>query len=249
MEGAARDTRTFIGLHGRSSPTIRWLAGIVSDGYVGDVLSATVLASSIEWGNPFSERMRYTLDRTLGATMLTIAFGNAIDLVSMLVGELQDVIASTATRRPIVPLGSTGQTGPDDRRGPDRRLRDAARRSDPLRPSPWRNGVRTWVLPDHRRYRRNSRNQLPRAGIHTSGRLRCSGARGHAPLSRLRLPDGHDDYPHLAGTPIHNLAHTYSAIRNDLIDGTTTAPDFAHAVKRHRLLDAIARSSAEGRHH
>ncbi|MFF7987179.1 hypothetical protein ACFZDK_50295 [Streptomyces sp. NPDC007901] len=46
------------------------------------------MASSTEWGTPVSPNMVYTLDRKLGATMLTIAFGHAIDLVSMVVGEL-----------------------------------------------------------------------------------------------------------------------------------------------------------------
>jgi predicted dehydrogenase len=112
MERAAGTTRTFVGLQGRSSPTFRWLADLVSEGFVGEVLSATVVASSTEWGTPVSQNMVYTLDRKLGATMLTIAFGHAIDLVSMVVGELQDVVATTATRRRQVPLGRTGQIVP-----------------------------------------------------------------------------------------------------------------------------------------
>ena len=79
------------------------------------------------------------------------------------------------------------------------------------------------------------------------GPVTVRGARGRAPLSRLTLPEGHDDFTHLAGTPVHHVAHAYAAIRNDLLDGTATAPDFAHAVRRHRLLDAIVRSAAEGR--
>ncbi|MFG3681815.1 Gfo/Idh/MocA family protein [Micromonospora chalcea] len=246
MEGAARDARTFIGLHGRSSPTFRWLAGLVADGYVGNVLSATVLASSVEWGSPVSERMRYTLDRTLGATMLTIAFGNAIDTVSMVVGELQDVVASTATRRPIVALGRTGQTVPmtaEDQIAVSGRLPDGAILSVHHRGAtlsgPWFSLL---IDGTEGTLEVTSANGYPHLGPVT-----VRGARGRAPLSPLTLPDRYDDYPHLAGTPIHNLSHTYAAIRNDLINGTTTAPNFAHAVRRHRLLDAIIRSSAEGR--
>lgn len=62
----------------------------------------------------------------------------------------------------------------------------------------------------------------------------------------LTRPDGYDAFPHLAGTPAHSVAHAYAAIRDDLTQGTTSAPDFAHAVKRHRLLDAIQRSAATG---
>jgi len=73
------------------------------------------------------------------------------------------------------------------------------------------------------------------------------GARGRARLAELTLPDGYDDYPRLVRTPIHTLAHAYAAIRDDLVHGTAVAPDFAHAVKRHQLLDAITRSAATGR--
>ncbi|OZM76184.1 hypothetical protein CFP66_42085, partial [Pseudonocardia sp. MH-G8] len=73
------------------------------------------------------------------------------------------------------------------------------------------------------------------------------GAQGHARPAELTLPDGYDDYPRLAGTPIQALAHAYSAIRDDLVLGTAVAPDFVHAVTRHRLLDAIERSAVTGR--
>ena len=109
---AAHETPTFVGLQGRSAPVFRWLADLVSDGYVGQVLSATVVAASAGWGGTVSERMRYTLDRGLGATMLSIAFGHAIDVVSLVVGELEDVVATPATRRPLVPLDSSGETVP-----------------------------------------------------------------------------------------------------------------------------------------
>ncbi|MDR7276397.1 Gfo/Idh/MocA family protein [Catenuloplanes atrovinosus] len=246
MAGAAGHTRTFIGLHGRSSPTLRWLAGLVSDGYVGDVLSATVLASSVEWGSPVSERMRYTLDRTLGATMLTIAFGNTIDVVSMIVGELRDVVATTATRRPAVPLGRTGQTVPmtaEDQIAVSGTLPGGAILSVHHRgatvPGP---GFSMIIDGTEGTLEISSANGYPHLWPVT-----VLGTRGRAPLTRLLPPDRDDDYPHLAGTPMHNLAHTYAAIHNDLVDGTTTAPDFAHAVRRHRLLDAIVRSAAEGR--
>ena len=45
---------------------------------------------------------------------------------------------------------------------------------------------------------------------------------------------------------IHTLVHAYAAIRDDLVTRTAVAPDFTHAVKCHRLLDAIQRSAATG---
>ncbi|MFD0485946.1 hypothetical protein ACFQ0O_01440 [Saccharopolyspora spinosporotrichia] len=41
----------------------------------------------------------------------------------------------------------------------------------------------------------------------------------------------------------HAVAHAYVQIRADLESGTTTAPDFAHAVHRHRELERIRRAA------
>lgn len=245
LERAAHTTPTFIGLQGRASPTFRWLADLVSDGYVGEVLSATVVASSAGWGGHVSERMRYTLDRALGATMLSIAFGHAIDVVSMVVGELEDLVATTATRRPQVVLGDTGQTVPMT-------AADQVAISGTLA-----GGA---ILSVHYRGGTVSGPGFSFVIDGTDGTLEVTapthpniapvtvrGARGSTRPAELALPDGYDQFPHLTGEPIHALAHAYAAIRDDLVHGTAVAPDFAHAVKRHRLLDAIERSAATGR--
>jgi predicted dehydrogenase len=245
LERAAGTTRTFVGLQGRSSPAFRWLADLVSEGFVGEVLSATVVASSTEWGTPVSPGMVYTLDRKLGATMLTIAFGHAIDLVSMLVGELRDVVATTATRRPEVPLGRTGQVV-------------AMTAEDQIAISGTLAGGA--ILSVHHRGGAASGAGFSLTIDGTAGRLEITaaefphlgpvtvrGTRNGGRPANLALPAGYDAYPAQAGTVIHTLAHAYAAIRDDLVHGTTVAPGFAHAVKRHRLLDAIQRSAATGR--
>ena len=42
----------------------------------------------------------------------------------------------------------------------------------------------------------------------------------------------------------YTVAHAYQQIRADLTGGTHHAPDFAHAARRHRLLDPIQRAAA-----
>ncbi|MCY1136413.1 Gfo/Idh/MocA family oxidoreductase [Actinoplanes sp. Pm04-4] len=245
MQRAAGGTRTFAGLQGRSSPTFRWLTDLVAQGYVGEVLSATVVASSTEWGTPVTPPQLYTLDRRLGATMLTIAFGHAIDAVSMVVGELQEVVATTATRRRKVPLGDTGEFV-------DMTAEDQIAVSGTVP-----GGA---VVSVHHRGGAVSGAGFSLIIDGTEGRLEVSGAefphigpvsvrgvRGRGPLADLELPPSYDQHPRLAGTVIHTLAHAYTAIRDDLLDGTTLAPDFTHAVRRHRLLDAIVRSAESGR--
>jgi len=49
-----------------------------------------------------------------------------------------------------------------------------------------------------------------------------------------------------AGPP-RNVAQAYARLASSVGGGDTYQPDFAHAVKRHKLIDAIERSSAEGK--
>lgn len=244
IASAARAVPTFVGLQGRSSPTFRWLAGLVSNGYVGEVLSATVSSTVTEWGGPVAERMLYTLDRALGATMLGIAFGHAIDTASMVVGELQDVVATTAVRHPHVRLGRSDRLVPmtaDDQIAISGRLPNGA------------------ILSAHQRGGTAAGPGFSMVVDGTLGTLEVTapdhphvvpvtvrGARRGKPLATLTRPDD-DPYRHLAQTPIHSLVHAYAGIGRTLRGGPPTVPDFAHAVRRHRLLDAITRSAETGR--
>ena len=47
------------------------------------------------------------------------------------------------------------------------------------------------------------------------------------------------------GAPV-NVAQMYAMLAADLRDGTHRAPDFDHAVRRHRLLDGIETAIATG---
>jgi predicted dehydrogenase len=242
---AARGIPTSVGLQGRSSPTFRWLADLVSDGYVGDLLSVTVSAASTEWGSPVADRMLYTLDRDLGASMMAIAFGHAIDSVSMVVGELQDVVATTATRHRYVPLASGGRQVPmtaEDQIAvsgtlPGGAVLSAHHRGGTASGAGFSmtidgsDGTIVATAPDH--------PHVTPVTVH--------GVRGRGRPAELTLPGRYDRFPELARSPVHTLAHAYAGIRDQLLGGATVVPDFDDAVVRHRLLDAITRSAATGR--
>ncbi|WP_243834206.1 Gfo/Idh/MocA family protein [Aeromicrobium chenweiae] len=245
MTAAARGLSTFVGLQGRSTPTFRWLAELVAQGYVGDVLSASVLSTAIEWGTPVSDSMLYTLDRTQGATMLGIAFGHAIDPALMVVGELGDVVATTAVRHPHVPLGRTGRMvamTADDQIAISGSLPNGA------------------VLSAHQRGGTAGGPSFSMIIDGTEGTLEATagnhphlapvsvrGARKGEKLTALSLPPAYDRFPRLAGSAIHSLTHAYAGIRDELHGHRRTVPDFAHGLRRHRLLDAIVESAATGR--
>jgi predicted dehydrogenase len=50
----------------------------------------------------------------------------------------------------------------------------------------------------------------------------------------------------LEGAPAYNVGRAYAAFAADIDNGTHTVPDFADAVRRHEVIDAIERSAASG---
>ncbi|WP_205696538.1 Gfo/Idh/MocA family protein [Conexibacter sp. SYSU D00693] len=244
LERAGSRTRTFVGLQGRTTPTFRWLADLVREGFVGEVLSATVVAASVGWGDPTSERARYTLDRGNGATLLTIAFGHMVDAVALVVGEPETLVATTATRRPLIPHRETGELvtmTAEDQIAVSGTLAGGAvfsahHRGGAVSPS-------FSLLVDGT----EGRLEVTAPGHPHLAPVTVRGARGEAHLAQLVVPERLDPFHRWRGTAAHPLVHAYAAIRDDLLEGTGVAPDFTHAARRHRLLDAIQRSAATGR--
>ncbi|MFD3485886.1 Gfo/Idh/MocA family oxidoreductase [Streptomyces sp. NPDC058665] len=47
-------------------------------------------------------------------------------------------------------------------------------------------------------------------------------------------------------SPAHNVAQLYAQFARDLAEGTRVAPDFAYALTRHHVIDAVEKASATG---
>src|SRR5207253_4487611 len=67
------------GLQARSAPSVAYLRDLIKQGYVGEVLSTTLIGSGMGWGPTVEPYNLYTNDRKNGATMLSIALGHATD--------------------------------------------------------------------------------------------------------------------------------------------------------------------------
>jgi predicted dehydrogenase len=82
------------------------------------------------------------------------------------------------------------------------------------------------------------------------GRVTIRGARRRdSALAELPVPERYNLVPALSGRdaePPYNVAQAYAQLRSDWADGTELVPTFADAVRRHRLLDRIARAAASG---
>src|SRR3989440_7790470 len=110
MAGLAAEhgVRTIVGLQARQAPAIEFVRELLRDGYVGEVLSTTMVGLSIP-GDVVGQSNAYMLDRTNGANLLTVPFGHSLDLLNYLLGEFADLSAVSDVRRPLITIEETGE--------------------------------------------------------------------------------------------------------------------------------------------
>jgi predicted dehydrogenase len=109
---ASKGLRTVIGLQARAAPVFRNLRDLLADGYLGEVLSTSVVASGLNWGVSFRPGGEYMLDRDNGATLLSVPFGHTVDVLTMVLGEFSELVATTALRRSGARHRETGDIQP-----------------------------------------------------------------------------------------------------------------------------------------
>src|SRR3981189_2783278 len=97
---AERGVRTIVGLQGRQAPAIQFVQELLRDGYVGEVLSTTMIGVSVP-GDVVVAPNAYMLDKKNGANVLTIAVGHSLDLLNFVLGEFADLSALSDLRRPL----------------------------------------------------------------------------------------------------------------------------------------------------
>src|SRR3954454_12727247 len=100
------------GLQARSAPAIAYVRDLVEQGYVGEVLSTTLVGSGMGWGPTVEPFNAYLNDKKYGATMLSIAVGHTADALCYCLGEVRELSATTAMRRQAFTIAGNGQGKP-----------------------------------------------------------------------------------------------------------------------------------------
>lgn len=229
------------GTQARVAPEIVHLRQLVGEGAIGTVLSTTIVGASAGWAGTIAERKTgaYLLDRSTGATMLTIPFGHMLAAFRDVLGDFAGLNAVLATRRETAKALDTGETLPVT--APDQILVSGTLKSG---------------APASMHYR----GAMPRDGSGllweingADADLRLTGVNGHVqtqiPILQIAKGSGREwrtiDIPSAADAafpqdPVPgNVARVYARMASDLREGTKTAPDFDDAVAVHRLIAAI----------
>src|SRR5882762_7370417 len=113
---AKQGVRTVVGLQARQAPAIEFVQELLGDGYVGEVLSTTMVGLSVT-GGVLVQPNAYMLDKTNGANVLTIGVGHSLDILNYVLGEFADLSALSDLRRPLITIEETRErivkTAPD----------------------------------------------------------------------------------------------------------------------------------------
>src|SRR5437879_1572239 len=100
------------GLQARSAPAVAYVRDLLEQGYVGDVLSTTLVGSGMGWGPTVEPFNAYLNDKRNGATMLSIAVGHAADGMCHCLGEVRELSATMTVRRKTFTIAGTGERKP-----------------------------------------------------------------------------------------------------------------------------------------
>jgi predicted dehydrogenase len=191
----------------------------------------------------------YMLDRTNGANVLTIAVGHSLDTLTHVLGEFADLSAVSDLRRPLMTVGETGEQivkTAADQIALIGTLTSGVTASIHIREAVAGGIGFLWEINGTDGTLRITAD-APYPGIFP---LTLAGANGQNEFAELAVPAAsREKWPELtglAGTPAHNVGRAYAAFAADPDNGTHTVPDFADAVRRHEVIDAIERSAASG---
>jgi predicted dehydrogenase len=243
----AAGVRTVIGLQDRYSPAVRRARDLIDTGYLGRILGTTLVGSGMVWGPEVADHSHaYWFDNEQGATALTSPTMFALDALEFVLGDLTSLSANLVVgRRQATVIASGDQipvTAPDQ-------VAVIGTLAGGAAVSLFYRGGTSRV--DNFRWEING----------TEGDLVLSSSWGNMQVAELKLEGGagrdsgietipvtedpDDGAATLQGPPA-NVARLYRRLAGDLTEGTYTVPDFAHALSRHRVIDAIEQAARTG---
>jgi len=232
------------GLQARSAPSVAYVRDLIKQGYVGEVLSTTLIGSGMGWGPTVEPYNAYLNDKKNGATMLSIALGHAADALCHCLGEVRELSATMTVRRKSFTIAGTGESKPmtaDDQVLVSGLLEGGATFSIHYRGGVSRGINLLWEING------------------TEGDLQLTAAGGQAQIFEMTVRGGKVAQSSLEVLvvpekywwsppqgPSTNVAQAYARFARDYREGTHFCPTFDDAVTRHRMLDAIETAAATG---
>jgi predicted dehydrogenase len=234
------------GLQARAAPPVAYVRDLIEQGYVGEVLSTTLIGSGMGWGSTVEPYNVYTNDKKNGATMLSIAVGHAADGLCYCLGEVREPSATMTVRRKSFTNAKTDEAKPmtvEDQVAVTGLLESGSAFSIHYRGGYSRGTNLLWEING------------------TEGDLQLTAAGGQAQIFEMTVRGGNGEQSSLEVLPVPqqyrwsplqgpgtNVAQAYACFARDYREGTHLCATFDDAVTRHRMLDAIETAATTGQH-
>src|SRR3546814_17000011 len=96
----------------RVAPEVEYLRDLIASGYLGEVLSTTLVGSGGQWGGETDAAHAYLDDKANGATLLSIPLGHTLAGFRDVLGDFGKYSATLINRRMTTRITHTGETIP-----------------------------------------------------------------------------------------------------------------------------------------
>lgn len=237
-----RGLRTMVGLQARAAPSIARLHELIAEGWIGRVLSAVMTQCNAGLLQTRAADGAWRADKANGANTLSISAGHTLDAFCWCVGPFEEVSAIVDTLAPewAVEGGASVHVTAPDYVSITGRLAGGGNANVAVASVPAHgSGFRMEVYGTEGTLVATAGSQVQATGV------RLQGARqGDPQLADIEIPDRLRWIPDTVpqGTPV-NVAQMMRRFAESIRRTQEPQPTFADAVRNHRLLDAIERSS------
>lgn len=232
---------TAIGLQTRATPAFAFVRDLIADGFLGEVLSVSMIGSGIVWGATLPESFLYTLDPESGAAMHNVPFAHSVDgLLHALDTRFASVAGTLANRRTTIRIEGTGVQMPLS--VPDQVLVSGRLANGAVFASHFRGGLSRGT--NFHVELNGTKGDLivtSPAGYVGIGGFTVKGAQSEQTLHELEVPARYGADRFEEG-PAQGVALAYERLAADMHSHAKLSPSFDDAVELHRLIDAIERS-------
>ena len=240
-----KGVRAMVGLQARGDPTVRYLHQLIGEGYLGDVLAVNMTMFTAGVLERPKSRL-WDRDKTKGVSALTVRGIHTMDVLCWCLGDFVEVSGKVSTQ--VKQWRVTGTDELVDVDTADNVMVNGVLQSGaiasvhvgtvPYKASAWRMEI----------YGRNGTLRATCNGSPQRDASQLLGSRDGRSLEPLPVPASFTEVPDAMPIgPPRNVGHLYLRLAKAIRAGGEVEPDFDLAVKRHRLIDAIQRSSDEAR--
>ncbi len=246
---ASRGLVGMVGLQSHAHPVLAEARRLIAAGAIGRVVSATLVSSLNNWWPHVAASEAYRFDPAFGATGLTVPGGHTLDAFAAVLGPFARLAAQLGAPHREVAFTDTGTTAPiaaPTQLALAGELAGGAIASLHVKPDTRTpTGIRFEINGSAGDLRITTRPPVGTApvGIQRAELVLEAALEGGTGFAEIALPEDLPEVP--AGAPRHTarlLRRFAAAIRG----GGPALPDFATALARHRLIEAITDSARRG---